>query len=223
MAGLEFRFLGLLRDEKHGIRNLERQAEAEPAFFVHMVSVRSRPADGADDPAALGFASEDQRKAASDKAFAFFKQLRRIPGTRVDGSIDADRLAAWVDVVREGCASIGRAFPGDYQIGELLARSPPDAGGTWPCRAVAAVMERLQAPDIGRGFELGVYNSRGAHERGKGGEQERELAEKYRDYAAMHRISAPYVAALLYRIADRYAGEGIWQDDREMREQRLFY
>jgi hypothetical protein len=51
-----------------------------------------------------------------------------------------------------------------------------------------------------------LSNSRGVHWRGEGGDQERELAKKYRNWGKALQVSHPFVAAkLLMELAKTYA------------------
>jgi hypothetical protein len=52
------------------------------------------------------------------------------------------------------------------------------------------------------GARTGVYNSRGVHRRGAGGDQERELSEKYRKWVQALQLSHPFVdSKLLMELA----------------------
>ncbi len=75
-------------------------------------------------------------------------------------------------------------------------------------------MEGIASPEIGRGFDIGVHNSRGAHWRGEGGAQERELAAKYRAWAERLHFDYPYVGAVIEGIAKSYEHEAGWQDSK---------
>jgi len=63
-------------------------------------------------------------------------------------------------------------------------------------------MEGIASSEIGRGFCSGIHNSRGVHWRSEGGEQERELATKYR--ALADRLHFDY--ALQYRSTRQRTG-----------------
>jgi hypothetical protein len=91
----------------------------------------------------------------------------------------------------------------------------------WPCEAVCEAMEEIASPEIGRGFYIGVRNSRGAHYRGQGGEQERELAAKYRARAQRLQLDYPYVEAILEGIAASYEREAGWEDAEAKIRMRL--
>jgi hypothetical protein len=92
----------------------------------------------------------------------------------------------------------------------------------WPCEPVRDVMEDIQSESLMRGAHTGVYNSRGAHWRGEGGEQERELAEKYRKWGQALQVSHPFVAAkLLMGLAKTYDHEANRQDTEAGIRRRL--
>jgi len=61
------------------------------------------------------------------------------------------------------------------------------------------------------------------HWRGEGGAQERELAAKYRDWAAQRAFDYPYVGRVLEGIAADYDREGEWQDSEAKIRKRLRY
>jgi hypothetical protein len=74
-------------------------------------------------------------------------------------------------------------------------------------------MEATQSAGMMSGAHTGVYNARGVHARGEGGEQERELAEKYRKWGLALEFSHPYVSAnLLMALAVTYEREGRRED-----------
>ena len=68
-------------------------------------------------------------------------------------------------------------------------------------------MEEIASPQIGKGFHIGVHNSRGAHRLDEGGQQERELAGKYRAWAGQLHVEYPYVGGILECIAASYDRE----------------
>lgn len=72
-------------------------------------------------------------------------------------------------------------------------------------------MEIIASQELGRGFHIGVLKSRGAHYRGEGGAQERELAAKYCASAERLHFHDPYVGSLLERVATSYNKGAKWQ------------
>lgn len=223
MAQLEFLFIEALDHSKHGIRNLESQIAQSPAVFVQAVALAFKRRDGGEDPPEWRIENPEQRAVVAWAAHRLLDQIKKIPGTNENGRIDTAALAAWLAEVRRLCSEYGRAEIGDQCLGQLLAKAPEGENGMWPCEPVCEAMEGIASPEIGRGFYIGVHNSRGAHYRGEGGEQERELAAKYRGWAERLHFDYPYVGGVIEGIAasyERYAG---WEDSEAKITKRLGY
>jgi hypothetical protein len=101
----------------------------------------------------------------------------------------------------------------------VLAYSPYDSKGHWPCEVVCDLIEKLASNDLEHGVEVGVYNKRGAHFRAKGGAQEHELASKLHGYAQKVQSRWPRTAAMLNRIADGYEREARHFDEKDAFEE----
>jgi addiction module HigA family antidote len=221
MAQLEFFFIDALDHSKHGIPNLESQIAQSPAVFVQAVALAYKRRDEGEDPPEWRIENPEQRAAVASAAHRLLDQIKRIPGTDENGRIDAAELAGWLAEVRRLCREYGRADIGDYCLGQLLAKAPEGDDGIWPCEAVCEAMEGIAFPEIGRGFYIGVRNSRGAHWRGEGGDQEREFAAKYRSWAERLHFEYPYVGAVIEGIAASYDREAGWQDSEAKITKRL--
>ena len=92
----------------------------------------------------------------------------------------------------------------------------------WPCEPVRQVLEDIQSKSMMQGAHTGVYNSRGVVWRGEGGDQERELAEKYRKWGQSLRHSHPYVSSkLLMELARTYEHEANREDTEAGIRRRL--
>jgi addiction module HigA family antidote len=223
MAQLEFLFIDALDSDQseHGIPHLESQIAELPGLFVQAVALAYKRSDNKGDPPELRIENPEQRAAVASASYRLLDRIKRIPGTDENGRIDAAALAAWLAEVRRLCHEVARADVGDHRLGQLLARGPDGESGMWPCEAVCEAMEEIASPEIGRGFYIGVRNSRGAHYRGQGGEQERELAAKYRARAQRLQFDYPYVGAILEGIAASYEREAGWEDAEAKIRMRL--
>jgi addiction module HigA family antidote len=225
-AGLEFAYIDVLvraweRKAKSGIPNLELYIEAHPEVLVQAISWTYRRKDGAMDPPEFSVAA-DRVKVMAERGYTLLHALKRIPGTDEDGEIDAKQLEKWVATVRQSCFALSRAEIADVVIGQLLSSSPSGKDGAWPCEAVRSVMEDIQSEDMMSGARTGEFNSRGVHVRGPGGEQERQLADKYRKWAQQVRTSSPYVASeLLMKLTDTYERQAAREDTEEKISRRL--
>lgn len=221
MAQLEFLYIKALDDSKHGIPNLERQIAESPLLFVQAVALVYKRSDEGEDPPEWRSASPEHQRGLALAAHELLDQVKKIPGTDENGTIDAAVLAAWLAEVRRLCREYGRVDIGDECLGHLLAKAPEGENGIWPCIAVCEAMEGIASSEIATGFQIGVYNSRGVHSRGEGGEQERELAAKFRAWAEHLQFSYPYVGGVIEGIAASYEREARWNDSESKIRRRL--
>ena len=226
-AGLEFAFIDVLaqpwanRTEGYGISNLERYVEAHPEVFVRVVTWVFKRKDDGSDPAEFQI-HPDQRKNMAERGYKLLETMERIPGHDDLGELKADRLSKWIAAVRQPCAELSRADIADHYLGKLLAHAPVGEDGIWPCEPVRHVMEEIQSEPMMEGARTGVYNSRGVHLRGESGDQERELADKYRGWAKALQISHSYVSSkLLMELVKTYEREANREDTEAGIRRRL--
>jgi len=216
-AGLEFAYIKMLarpwdRRGNYGIPNLERYVEAHPELFVQAIAWAYKRKDGATDLAEFQV-SPERVEIMAERGYKLLEAIERIPGHNDLGELETDRLARWIATVRQSCAELGRADVADVCIGRMLSCALVGKDGVWPCEPVRDAMEDFQSEFIMEGAHTGVYNSRGAHERGGGGDQERKLAEKYRKWGQSLQVSHPFVASkLLMCLAKTYDHEASRED-----------
>lgn len=215
-AGLEFAYIDLLAqpfDQKaNAIPNLEKYVEMHPEFFVQAVGWAYKRNDNGIDPPELNIEA-NHMQARAVNSYKLLNSLKRIPAYDNNGEINAVKLANWIKTVQDNCTELGRGGVGDESIGVLLSSAPIGSDGVWPCEAVRDAVENLHTDYIIKGMQRGVYNSRGIYQRGKDGNQERELAEKYRKWAVDLQFTHPYVSSkLLEGIAKTYESEASSED-----------
>lgn len=225
MARLEFMHVRALERSKRGIPNLECLISESPIDFVWMLALRFKRDDGRQDPPEWHIKNAEERRELGSAVHGLLRRITRIPGIGEKGKTDVEALSQWITEVRRLCAEYGRAMVGDNYIGEILSRAPADADGIWPCRAVCEAMGRVASEKIGSGFRIGTHNGRGVVSRsiGKGGAQERDLAEKYRSWAKERAPHYPYIGGILENIADDYERQALMEDDTEEIERRVGY
>lgn len=216
-AGLEFVYIGALYQPwreraSSGIPNLEKYIELHPEFFVQLVVWTYKRKDEGEDPREWKVAPEQVPQAA-ERGHRILDGLSRIPGHDDLGELQADRLAAWVKHVRDSCAALDRLDIADVCIGNLLSGAPVGADGVWPCEPVRQVMEDVRSNNMMRGAHTGLYNSRGVTWRGEGGDQEREVASKYRRWVNALQYSHSFLASeLLLKLVKTYENEADRED-----------
>jgi hypothetical protein len=190
---------------------LERRLARDPAFFVELVSLiyKPRSAEASEDV-------DEKTQQIASNAYRLLSQWKIVPGsTEEAGEVDGERLSAWTDEARELLAAADRREVGDSQIGHVFAYARGDEDDTWPTRPVRDLIERLASPNLEEGFEIEMYNKRGATSRGltEGGAQERALAGKYRGLAGLIRDAWPRTAAVLNSLARTYEREARMHDN----------
>lgn len=220
-AQLEFGLIGALERSEYGIPNLERQIAESPALFAHAVARVFKRRDEGEDPAEWRIADDETRANSARAAHELLNHVRRIPGSSDDGKIDLPALKQWVADTRQACVQIGRADMGDHCIGQLLSKDPRQDDCVWPRREICDALQAVASGHIGRGFYIGVKNARGAVWRGSGGDQERELATKYRNWSNQLAFDYPFVSQLLEEIASSYDSEARVYDSEEAVSRRI--
>ena len=122
----------------------------------------------------------------------------------------------WITQVREMCKQANHLPICDKKIGEILSHAPAGEDGIWPHEAIREVIEKVNSRDMERGIEVGIYNQRGVITKSsdEGGKQERELAERYNQFADALKLKWPRTAAMLRRIAQGYIREAKREDLR---------
>lgn len=188
---------------------LTRMLSEDPSFFVDFVRRIYRPRMDEDQEIseAAASAEDDERRAAiATNAYRLLSDWKIVPGSREDGTVDAEALEAWVLEAREHLRESGHLEAGDSRLGHVLAYCPADADGARPGIAARNLIEKLQSPELDDGLRVELYNSRGVTTRGPydGGDQERAVAAGY--FAQADRLSArwPRTAAILRDLGESY-------------------
>ncbi len=229
LAGLEFLYLDALDPDdddeggKSKIPDLERHIEKQPEVFVHAVAFAFKRKDNCDDPPELQAKTPQERAARAQNAYRLLQALRRIPGRNRLGQLDAGEIEAWVKKVREGCSALARTAMGDECMGQLFAHAAVDEDGVWPIRPLRDALENVLSEPMASGIHVGLHNKRGVVTRGRGGDQERELAAKYERSARAMEYTHPRVSRIMSDMAKSYTKEAEYHDtDADIRK-RLHY
>jgi hypothetical protein len=205
VASIEWSLLPLL-DRLHGgyPKFLERRLANESSFFCEVIRTvfRSTKADADATPK-----TADQQAVATN-AYRLLFQWQTPPGSRDDGSFEGAALKEWVAQVKTSCEESGHLVVALQRIGHVLRYYPPDPEGLWIHHSIAEVLNAKDASEIRKGFEIELFNSRGAHTVDPQGGPERELAKQYRKQAEEVELRGyARLAATLKEIAASYDRE----------------
>jgi transcriptional regulator with XRE-family HTH domain len=210
LENLEWRFLRLLDGfkldpKKNPIypRLLFDKLKSTPEFFVDVLSL-AHPGK-ADHQHSLNAGSNIEASIAKNPSL-LLSMWNMIPGIQADGSIDEDLLLTWIKEARRLASSLELLEICDFNIGRVLAHSPAETDGTWPCIPVRDAIETIGTVTVTGSFANGIYNNRGLYY-GSGGSEENELASKYREFAKAYAIEWPKTSEALLAVVELYARE----------------
>lgn len=204
--------------------NLSREVASSPQSFFYLVALCFRRSDHDEDDPSLELPTDaDQLRNAADLAYTTLDNVTQIPGTQDDGTLNVDHLREWVKSVRELAKKHDREAITDQLIGSLLQRCGVDDDGVWPRAEVRQVMEEIASEEMAIGMNIEERNSRGVQWRPSpdNGDQERALAGKYRGYGEAIMNRTPFVARMLFNIAESYEWDARRYDDEGRRRERL--
>ncbi|ACV62295.1 XRE family transcriptional regulator [Desulfofarcimen acetoxidans DSM 771] len=197
MCQIEWLYLKILRFEEITPRFLMRSVAEDPNFFTQLVCWVYKRDDGQEDP------KEDLEQELitqrAEIAWELLDTISVIPGEK-GADIDTKVLSEWVNAAREALEKAGRLEIGDDRIGFYLSRCPVGKDGIWPHESVRTIIEKLRSKQLDVAMECGRLNSRGTTSRNlyDGGDQERRLAQKYREDAEKIQLVSPSRAILNY-------------------------
>jgi excisionase family DNA binding protein len=205
----EFVFFRLLEHHRQP-RALFAALSKDPSRFVELVS---RVYRGKNEPRRRLSKNEE---ALGQLAWWVLGHWRDLPGRRDDQTVDQEHLTQWVRDARLAFAETDRADIGDEQIGQVLAASPPGNDGIWPAEPVRDILEAIGSPSIETGIHIGAMNQRGITSRGvyEGGQQEHELAARYRQWAKQTAGRWPRTTRVLRGLAETYERQAQHEDAR---------
>ena len=210
VAKIEWGYLPIIKQHDRTPRLLHRELSRNPLFFTEVMNMVYIP-KGEERPEL----SETERR-QSTMGRELLHSFKKIPGLEEDDKINVELLRIWIRQARKLCSEEGQGKIGDEIIGQVLSNSPNGENGIWPHQKICDIIQETSSNDLERGFEVGVFNSRGAFLKSpkEGGAQERKLADQYDDYAQKIQDHWPRVGTMLRRIANSYREFASREDQR---------
>ena len=199
-------------------RTLRRIILKDPKVFVDVVSVAFLPEHreyGADsEPKKLDSTSQE----SAIRAHSLLQSYAHIDDNPQE-EMDLDSLIEWVTETRRLLVEVDRVTIGEQYIGQILGSLPAESGEIRPAFVVRNLLEHVRSNNIELGVHLVMRNSRGVTSRGaeSGGDQELELATKYREHAQRSANRWPRTARIFREMAESYEHEARLFDDQAER------
>lgn len=210
LASLEFSYYEILHREKYGTPNLMAEIWRSPEFFMELMCLAFKPRHSDPEPI------PDNMQGAAQTAGSLIHNGRGIPGSNSDGLIDPEAFFEWICSVRKLAQEQNRSVVTDLTIGAWLSDWPYKNNlDSWPAPVIADLLDQDDCEDIRRGFSTGVHNSRGVSSRMPydGGDQEREIANKFRIFGAAWENQKPNLAVMIENIAKSFEHDSRRHDD----------
>ena len=121
----------------------------------------------------------------------------------------------WISIAQGHAEHIGYMQSFFHCFGCLLSYAPVGSDGIFPYEIVRDYLEQNQNEKLVKGFVMEKQNQRGVY-LATGGLAEKEISQKYREDASTIRISYPYTAAILEKLADCYQQESLYEQKSEL-------
>ena len=217
MARLEWAWFYVLEHTPRGARALPREIVRSAELFVDLLKVifRAKNEEPPKPP-------EEQESKLAERAYSVLQGIRTVPGQQMEtpgARVDAKLLRDWVTKARDLARTADRLGVCDTQIGTILSFAPASADESWPCEEVRDVIEWVESQDLQDGLCVGKMNQRGAIFRAKGGKQDWELAQTYKELAEKVRTRWPRTAAVLDCIRRSYEHDARFWDEHDKRQE----
>ena len=212
---IEWYFLPWLDFSSSGSpKTLEKCLASDPAFFAEVIALiyRSQKEDEDSVP------PSEQEQARAKNAYTLLSEWKTCPGTLPDGSFDSEAFSKWLEEAARIAEETGHREVAQMHIGQVFVHAPPDPGGLWIHRAVAAALNDRTAEEMRSGFTCQIFNQRGAHWF-SAGEEERSLAQLNREKAeALDKEAYSRFATALRKVADIYDQDAERESKRDPRD-----
>ena len=215
IAKLEWMYLPFLSNthSEHKPQHLLKALTESPAFFVDVVSYVHRPDDGTEEEYSTEEAAKRYQQITS--ARNLLEAWRSIPGMKEDGSIEKAVLRNWITEARIMAVGKNRVYGVDSEIGTLLACCSREKDN-WPPEEICEIIDDIHSDVILSHFRTEIFNSRGVSVRSPyaGGEQERSLAQFFKNVATKTQSRFPFTASAFLDLAKRYEYDAKDEDER---------
>ena len=218
LVRLEFGLIPTLgyEGEQHA-KSLYNAILSNPKLFTELICILYKPASVERENS-----PSESEQAAARIAWRVLHHCQRLPGSQPDGTVEREKLIAFIDEARRLSREADRLSVCDLRLGEILAHSPVGTDGVWPFEPARDVLDRPELEDMRRGVRTGTMNKRGVTSRSpdEGGGLERGLADEYRKYARALQHSHVNLAAAIEEIARSYERYGKREDlDAQLRRE----
>lgn len=149
-------------------------------------------------------------------AWNVFYYVKFCPCLNDDKTIKLEEIQKWCSDFLSETKNNGQEEIGLQYLGQFLAHAPKNLD-YWPNREICYLLDYYKSGEIDKGFILEIHNSRAVHIV-DAGQNEIDLANKYKDYAEKCKLEYPHTASLLKQISNYYYEEAKLNRERAEHE-----
>ena len=202
---IEWAYLSLLNREPGVLpKTIEKELASDPGFFCEVIRLVYRSTKEIKPGKKLS----EQDDATITNASEMLDGWKTPPGTRSDGTFLPDDFQQWLAQVKKSCYESGHLEVALNQIGKVIIHCPPDPDGLWIHHSVADALNDKSDEEMRKGYDTGIFNSRGAHIVDPAGKPEMKLAGEYKQKAErIENAGYQRFAVTLRKISERYSHE----------------
>jgi addiction module HigA family antidote len=221
LAQLEFAYLEAFEFERYELPGLHQHLRENPQMVADIVSMVYRPDQSNAGDEVVVKAPTDQEKSLAERAYRLLQLLKRAPF--VDDRTDDGQknFLTWLRSARSACAAADREGTGDSTLGQILGRTDEGKDGIWPNENLREALEEISSGQLISGIMIGRLNTRGAEYRRRGGIDDLERAQTYRDWADRLSLRYPKAADVCRQIERNYERDAKWHEERDDIERRV--
>ncbi|MGB7431330.1 MAG: hypothetical protein WA921_02535 [Ahrensia sp.] len=157
--------------------------------------------------------SEEEQRFAT-VAHHILLHIKICPGLQRDGAFSELKFREFTQHLKKRAVEEGYTNGMQHVLGKLMAFAPKGENENWPPPCICEVLDLPEHDRLRGSFQTGIYNKRGVTTRlpYDGGDQEREIAQRYDGYAERVQIEFPLASECLKQIAESYRRDATRHD-----------
>lgn len=197
---------------------LQRELIENPDQLLFVISKAYKNDDGATDEP-----NEEEQRFAT-VAHHILMHLNICPGLQRDGTFSEIKFLNFFQHLKRRASEEGYSNGMQHVLGKLMAFAPKGENEYWPPPCICEVLDLPEHDRLRGSFQTGIYNKRGVTTRSPydGGDQEREIAQRYDGYAEAIQIEFPLASECLSQIAESYRRDATRHDRSAERTKEHF-
>lgn len=197
---IEWKYLQVLEETKP--KTLFSRLANDPDYFMSFLCILYNRKD-----------KKEEQKITDENIISqtwhLFDAWDYMPGMQEDGTFDVESMKKWIEVVKEKSLAEDRYDVAMHTIGKISFYAPPNSDGFFIHESVAEMLDDRDAENQRRGYDIQVYNSRGAHYVDSTGLEEEKIALEWEERAVeAEKRSYIRFACLLRSIANSFRRDG---------------